>query len=473
MTATGPASTQNSNCAGRKLSLRQILDSIKAQFDLVYVTRMAGVRLQRRGHSYLVANCPFHRESSPSFKIKQNNPRYFKCFGCNRSGDIFNFIELFYHLPTLNEQVQFLTGRSLAEHENGTTPDQAAAIIAQVEQSRTELSRRREQEEAEFAPVPDEVASPVYEAMLDSLDLSGADCDRMRARGLDPAQCYSFGYRTLPVPRSARITLCEGLIAEGHSLTRVPGFFRLPANAKYLSGRWCVAGTVMGWREVRDRQHNINIPVEGLLVPTCNEDGQVVRLKLRNASPPSSLPERLARAWPEKYIILSSDHADGGANAGVRLHHAGPRDGGRWPHTLWTTEGEIKADVSSWILGARFTGLPGVTQWPELVIRAAQTGNYKRLHIAMDQETKDDKRQTVAYATEKLCRMAIDSDIDPYVVVWCAGDGKGFDDLLVREGKWALMPHKDWWQSLQPHERDYTTRRLAIDAARIQHDQVA
>lgn len=473
MTSPIPAQTHPPGGADRKLALRHILDSIKSQYDMIYVARMAGVRLQRRGNTYLVANCPFHQESSPSFKIKQNNPHHFKCFGCNRSGDIFNFIELFYHLPTLNEQVQFLTGRTLDEHSRGVTTEQAAAIIEQVKTRRAEFVSRREKEEAEYAPVPDEEASPVYESMLDVLDLSGADCDRMRERGLDPAQCYTFGYRTLPVPRSARISLCEGLITEGNSLLRVPGFFRLPSKAAYLAGRWCVAGTVMGWREVRDRQHGISIPVEGLLIPTCNEDGRVVRLKLRNSPPPASLPARLIKAWPEKYIILSSDHSDGGANAGVRLHHAGPRDGGRWPNTLWATEGEIKADVSSWLLEARFTGLPGVTQWPELVIQAALAGHYTKLYIAMDQETKDDKRQTVAYATEKLCRMALEAGIDPFVVIWNADAGKGFDDLLVTAGSWALQTHGDWWNHLHPVEREYSLKRLAIDATNTPHGLVA
>ena len=446
-------------------TLRQILDSIKRQYDMVYVARMAGVRLRRRGSTYLVAKCPFHRETSPSFKIKQSNPTYFRCYGCNRSGDIFTFIELYYSLPTINEQVTLLTGRTLYEYSVGLNSEQAKLLAASVEERRMAFLQQKEEEEAKYAPVSDEQASSVYEALIDALDLSGPDCERMKERRLNPEQAYALGYRTLPVPRATRIGLCEQLISGGHTLVKVPGFFRLPNNAKYLAGRWCVAGSVMGWREVLDRTHGLKIPVEGILIPTCNEDGQTIRLKLRNASPPSALPRKIKDLWPEKYIILSSDRADGGANAGVRLHHTGPRDGGRWPNTLWTTEGEIKADIAALTLEARFTGLPGVTQWPELVIRAALNGRYGSLNIAMDQETESDKRQTVAFATEKLCRMAKEAGIDPYVIVWDPACGKGFDDLLVRNGQWHRLAGYDWWRSLTTFEQEYTNARLNQEAA--------
>ncbi|MEG2246975.1 MAG: CHC2 zinc finger domain-containing protein [Peptostreptococcaceae bacterium] len=38
--------------------------------------------------------CPFHNESTPSFKIaEKNNGAFYKCFGCNEGGDIIEFIK--------------------------------------------------------------------------------------------------------------------------------------------------------------------------------------------------------------------------------------------------------------------------------------------------------------------------------------------------------------------------------------------
>ncbi|HKP13535.1 MAG TPA: CHC2 zinc finger domain-containing protein [Blastocatellia bacterium] len=440
--------------------MRDILDGIKQTYDMISVASMAGIRLRRSGPSYLVACCPFHRESTPSFKVRSKDPHRFRCYGCDRSGDIFTFVGILYGLPKLNEQVQFITGLTLREHAAGLTTAEAADRFAALKEKRAAEIKQRQDEIALYQPAPDDKVIPTFEALLDMLDLSGTDCDRMKERGLDPAQCYAWGYRTLPVPRSERIRICEAMIADGHTLTRVPGFFRLPAGIKGVGGRWCVAGSSLGWREVRDRKTNITLAVEGMIVPTCNADGRVVRLKLRNASAPENLPEYLQKSWPQKYIILSSDQLDGGANAGVRLHYSGPRDGGRWPRVLWTTEGEIKSDVSALLLDARFTGLPGVTQSPELVIQAALDGGYTTLNIAMDQESKPDKRATVAYANERLARMAFEAGLTTNVVVWNSGQAKGFDDLLVKRGQWAILRHDDWWASLSPPEREYAEARL-------------
>lgn len=48
------------------------------------------VKLKRAGSDY-VANCPFHNEKTPSFKIPVNG-NFYKCFGCGESGDVFAFV---------------------------------------------------------------------------------------------------------------------------------------------------------------------------------------------------------------------------------------------------------------------------------------------------------------------------------------------------------------------------------------------
>src|SRR4051794_31717464 len=62
---------------------------LKAEIDIVRVVSDY-VRLRRFGnrHSGL---CPFHNEKTPSFSVYTEH-QFFKCFGCDAKGDVFNFL---------------------------------------------------------------------------------------------------------------------------------------------------------------------------------------------------------------------------------------------------------------------------------------------------------------------------------------------------------------------------------------------
>lgn len=64
---------------------------VKAKVDLVKVVQ-EHVRLTRRNKD-LWGLCPFHSEDSPSFKVNPQMQSWY-CFGCERSGDVFTFVEL-------------------------------------------------------------------------------------------------------------------------------------------------------------------------------------------------------------------------------------------------------------------------------------------------------------------------------------------------------------------------------------------
>src|ERR1700736_2431663 len=64
---------------------------VKAKVDLVKVVQ-EHVRLTKRNKD-LWGLCPFHQEDSPSFKVNPQMQSWY-CFGCERSGDVFPFVEL-------------------------------------------------------------------------------------------------------------------------------------------------------------------------------------------------------------------------------------------------------------------------------------------------------------------------------------------------------------------------------------------
>lgn len=51
------------------------------------------VNLKKEGADY-VGICPFHEEKTPSFKVSPSK-QMFKCFGCGKGGDVFEFLEAF------------------------------------------------------------------------------------------------------------------------------------------------------------------------------------------------------------------------------------------------------------------------------------------------------------------------------------------------------------------------------------------
>jgi DNA primase len=64
---------------------------IKAKVDLVKVVQ-EHLRLTKRNKE-LWGLCPFHQEDSPSFKVNPQMQNW-HCFGCDRGGDVFTFVEL-------------------------------------------------------------------------------------------------------------------------------------------------------------------------------------------------------------------------------------------------------------------------------------------------------------------------------------------------------------------------------------------
>jgi len=439
--------------------LRELIARLKDQYPLLGVLGAAGLRTRRQGRSYMVANCPFpnHQDNSPSFKVKLNAPDRFYCFGCSASGDVFDFVHYFYGKDTFDEQVRFLTGKSLKELARGSSVKELQQAACERDHRRRELQELRRDEENEPRSVTDEVAGNAYEALLDRLDLSPQHREQFRWRGIAFEEVLDLGYRTLPVDRELRIRLCEELLNDGYNLSGVPGFFQLPHAASAFAGRWCVGGTGLGWREVRDNKSGQVWKVEGLLIPTCDEAGRIVRLKIRNDPPPDDAPAWIVEVWPTKYMALSSKDRSRGAGAGIRVHYVGPADGGNFAGALWVTEGEIKADIASMILIARVLGVPGVGQCPDLVIEAMRRGGYHRLMVAMDSEVKGHVQLAVA----RLCRLATEAGFEPLVVLWDGRLGKGIDDLLIVGGQWQAVPYEQWWVSLSEGEREYVERRLA------------
>lgn len=421
--------------------------------------------------------CPYphHRDKAPSFKIKAKGGDVFHCFGCDKTGNIFTLAREIKGCATFSEQVACITGRTWSDWlaDVPTTEEAQQKLVADAERALAEQTRLIEEERARWLAVEDSIAGPVYQNLLELLSLEQKERADLQRRGFPLELARALSYRSLPVELDRRLAICSELnkrcsylVSADHSpLARVPGFFRLPLNTQGgVGGRWCVAGDVWGRRFFRERHAKTGEGwhVRGLLVPVRNEAGFIVQIKMRHPSPPADLPDTLKSAWPPKYMILGSAERDGGATPPVKAHFAGPPDGGNFPGVLWVTEGELKADLAAHLLLARFCGLPGASQCPELALSAAENGNYREIRVAMDVEDKDH----VKWAIARLCTEASARGLRVSLAVWDGerdwnnGKTKGIDDLLASRGDYRVVSYDEWWASLTTHTREYVTRRL-------------
>ncbi len=98
---------------------------VKSSVDIV---RVVGdyVRLKKQGANRYVGLCPFHSERTPSFSVHAAL-QIFKCFGCGKGGDVFNF------LMEIEGMSFFEALKTLAEQHGIPLPRRAADSLADEE----------------------------------------------------------------------------------------------------------------------------------------------------------------------------------------------------------------------------------------------------------------------------------------------------------------------------------------------------
>lgn len=87
---------------------RNVIEQIKERIDIVQYIGIF-VRLKRAGKDYK-GLCPFHTEKTPSFTVAPDKG-FYHCFGCNRNGDIIDFVQR-YDAVNFYEAVEILADYS-------------------------------------------------------------------------------------------------------------------------------------------------------------------------------------------------------------------------------------------------------------------------------------------------------------------------------------------------------------------------
>jgi hypothetical protein len=205
---------------------------------------------------------------------------------------------------------------------------------------------------------PADVRDDAYRTVLALLRLDDCDRDALGRRGLDSDAIVANGYRTLPERgRAALARAVVAAIGEG-AAAAVPGIVWRDADEGSGRGWWSLSGA------------------PGVLIPVRDFDGRIVALKVRRRDPLGDGP---------RYVYATSAK-HGGASAASVVHVPRAALAMRATATrVVVTEGELKADVSTALLGAPVLSIPGVGAWAAGVDAAVAWGA-REVAVALDMD---------------------------------------------------------------------------------------
>lgn len=154
---------------------REVVHEVLAGNDIVDIVS-AYVELKSAGAGRLKGLCPFHNEKTPSFTVNRERQTY-KCFGCGKGGDAFNFV-------MDHDGLSFPEALERLAHRAGVTLPAATEY-----EGRQDRDRRRLLDLGKFA-------QKVYQGLLADPLKGGQGRTYLKSRGLKPEteKRFAIGY---------------------------------------------------------------------------------------------------------------------------------------------------------------------------------------------------------------------------------------------------------------------------------------
>ncbi|GKY94150.1 hypothetical protein MPSEU_000381100 [Mayamaea pseudoterrestris] len=129
--STSSSSSSSSNNSNNWIDKDQ-LTLFKESIDLISVVESYQLpHFRRKSRTQAIALCPFHDDHSPSLSI-DGQRQMFKCFSCQASGDVFQFVQLHHAKMNNGEQLSFRQAIQKVAREHGdasSTIQQAFATL--------------------------------------------------------------------------------------------------------------------------------------------------------------------------------------------------------------------------------------------------------------------------------------------------------------------------------------------------------
>lgn len=281
-------------------------------FDIMDIARILNLRIKRKGGKSVYTDCPLcgDKRGKMNLNLEKNQ---FRCNYCCEGGGA---IQLYARTHGVNNSVAY---REICEILYGSSnPKEYKPVV--VKKEKLDLPKN-----AELASVYER--NQTYEMLLSMLSLTSANMENLKKRGLSEDEIRLAGYKSTPVFGYDKMT--KALIEKGCVVEGVPGFYQKK------DGTWTM---------------NFKSYCSGILIPMRTISGLIQGFQIRLDKP--FVDEK--GKWT-KYIWFSSVDFEMGASSRSPVHFIGnPCD-----HTVFVTEGALKADIAHALSGRTFLAVAG------------------------------------------------------------------------------------------------------------------
>lgn len=362
-------------------------DIFKDQQAMLDVLTSCGVKLPEQiNRSNINVRCPFCDDKKKHLYVSLDTSMYY-CHKCSAKGNLLSFYAQVHNISNA-EAYKILAGRDNVDHDQSSPKRKIETKIAKT---------------ANLAPAAQRHA--VYCVLLKNLELEQQHRQGLLNRGLNDQLIARFGFKSMPVNRSAEIA--KLIIDKGLSLEGVPGFY------KDKSGVWRLRSTdtVNG--------KTLHPGMTGYLIPVCDSKGRIQGFQIR----------RDQGADP-KYIWMSTADYESGCAAKSWCHYIGAPLSTGFVKEVVLTEGALKADIIHAYCGKSVLAVMGVNATGELTAALArmQKSGVRCVSMAFDMDLYSNPN--VMRAFRKVHKTLEDMHFRIRIIEW-SKEYKGLDDYFL------------------------------------------
>mgnify|MGYP002577772446 CR=1 FL=1 len=361
-------------------------------FDIEDITELLRLRIRRRCADGVYTDCPFCGDSRGKMKINyvQN---VWRCNYCGEGGGMLMLYAKTKGITT-----------SEAYREICDAVLNGVCFPASLPSS---PKKEKRQEIPQSARAENSVIHQTLTGLLGLLKLSERHREHLRTvRGLTDEQIDRLGYKTTPPFYMCR-QLTDRLIAQGHTVEGVPGFYQ-------KDGQWTVL---------------FSSRTAGILIPVRSLDRQICGCQIRLDTPLKNEDDPPEKSGA-KYIWLSSSGKPKGTSSGSPVHFVGDSNAG----VVYVTEGFLKSDVAHYLMNRTFVATAGANNTAQLEVLLKQLAD-NGTHTIIEAEDMDKYRnQAVNKGALKLYELAKKYGMECRGLNWNP-NYKGIDDwqLALRQ----------------------------------------